>query len=588
MSLDRRILAVTILAAAGAAGTLWLNSAADTGAESARPSQQYRWPVGANQRYALQVDSNVEIDGGSAGSYAHSLAGELRMQVFSRDERGVELGCQLQHVQQTVDGDDRPEPLLESFFVVRAHIDGRFADFEFPKTLDAQTRQRLREALRMFQVVVPAGAGESWTTREEDANGTFSAVYRVGHAGRIKKSRVEYADPSARILKSKSTALLATDGGAWLDTMDVLDAQRITSKTGQKVFVSAKAALRRISNAPAWTTTATARLATEATAVRRVTEIVEQKQTRAATDADRERVRALIAELDGSGKLGDFLAKMQALLDDCPELADMIPDRIAQGDLADLTASALIHVLAMSGSARAQTALISIATDARQTKQNQLRAVIDVGGVARPQRIVSDHLWALTAHRSFDAEMANTAILALGRIGKTLREQRSSDYAELSEGLQAALRASMSPGEKSAVLAAVANTRDPSFVSEAAIHLGAPTPQERGAAAKALAHLPGSREVLRNALELEKDPYVRSCLAQGLVAAGEPTEQTLALANSSITRESDADTRFALARYLGENLETYPQGRATLERLLETETNNRIRKYVAGRLYAKQ
>ena len=36
-----------------------------------------------------------------------------------------------------------------------------------------------------------------------------------------------------------------------------------------------------------------------------------------------------------------------------------------------------------------------------------------------------------------------------------------------------------------------------------------------------------------------------------------------------------------------EHFDEFPAGRATLERLLQTETSNRIRKYVAGAVYSR-
>jgi hypothetical protein len=50
-------------------------------------------------------------------------------------------------------------------------------------------------------------------------------------------------------------------------------------------------------------------------------------------------------------------------------------------------------------------------------------------------------------------------------------------------------------------------------------------------------------------------------------------------------RGNDPDARSALARYLADNLQTYPDGRAALERLLERETDVRVGAYVAGRLH---
>ena len=62
MQLNRGILLVTILAAAGVAGAAWMIGCGEPGVELTRPSPRLHWPVGAQQRYTVNVDSKVEIE----------------------------------------------------------------------------------------------------------------------------------------------------------------------------------------------------------------------------------------------------------------------------------------------------------------------------------------------------------------------------------------------------------------------------------------------------------------------------------------------------------------------------------------------
>ena len=118
-------------------------------------------------------------------------------------------------------------------------------------------------------------------------------------------------------------------------------------------------------------------------------------------------------------------------------------------------------------------------------------------------------------------------------------------------------------------------------------HLESTSPQVRGAAAKALGRMPGSRDALLAQLRVERNPSVRSYLAQALCKQGEPTLASLEAVNEAVATEKDVRARFAMARYLGENLERFPRGRKTLEDVLASETSTRIRRYIAGRIYAK-
>ena len=53
-----------------------------------------------------------------------------------------------------------------------------------------------------------------------------------------------------------------------------------------------------------------------------------------------------------------------------------------------------------------------------------------------------------------------------------------------------------------------------------------------------------------------------------------------------VVTEGDESARLAMAGILGDRLEAYPEGRATLQRLLESDSSQRVRKLAATTLYA--
>lgn len=581
------LISTLLLGAAGAGLFAWQTGGASLPRDAAEGSgPRLVWTANTHQVYGVRVASEIEIDGGRAARYAHVIEGELHLQVFTVGAE-AELGVQLRKVVQTVSGTDKPEPLLETFFVARADLEGRFTRFEFPAGLGNPMQERLRGLVRMFQVVVPQHAGISWTTEEEDAQGTFTAVYRRGKGGSVRKARVRYRDGAARIVASKNHATLSPDGASWLAAMDVTEIQNMSSESDQRVRVETEGSLRRLADEDAWTDTARDRLAEEAAAVVGRKETANKLRIRPATDVDRALLRELIASLEKTGKLSNQLAQLEALLAECPELAAELPALIARNELEDLTASTLVHALGLVGHDEAQAALVDILGDSRQGAVHRLRAVVDLGGVARPNRASQDRLWEMCNTGEPGSELSNTAMLALGRMGGSLRRASAQDYAHLSRRLVQTLQTARSGEERVTVITALGNTGDPELARDVLPSLNAGSTQERGAAAKALGRMPGTRSHLLTRLQSESSSVVRAHLAEGLCKQGEPTLATLEAIDQAITGETDQRARFAMARYLGENLRQFPRGKSTLATVLEGERSNRIRRYIAGRIYAK-
>ncbi|MCB9888594.1 MAG: HEAT repeat domain-containing protein [Planctomycetes bacterium] len=574
------------LAAAGAALTLFASRGTPALVEVPTPAARVAlaWDGATRHAYTVEVDSAVEVAGRAGARYRHRLTGRLHLQVFRDTDEGLELGWQLADIVQAVDGAPCPDPLLETFFTTRAERSGRLVSFDFPKSLDQAHTERLRALLSLFQIVVPSGTGDSWTTEEADAQGRFRAVYRQVGA-HLRKARVEYLSGDVKVLASSTSAL--PDRECWLATCTADETQTARGPDGQRITVKTHARLERAGIAPLWADPPATRLARAAQTAQHTKETMIRSRQRSATAEDRARLLALIDELDRTGKLGNRLMAIRALLDECPELADLFPELIRAEGRADRTAATLIHALKLSGHERAQGALVRILGDPQQAAANRLRAVIDLGGVAHPVDASCDALWQSAAQRATDSELANTAMLALGRVGHSLHRSGDARYAAFGEQLRNALHAAPSDVERVNVLTALGNTGDASFASEVQGHLQADSPQERGAAAKALGRMPGTAGALVTALRGEASPFVRGHLAEGLVQQGVPAPETLRAVEAAIPGERDARARLAMARVLGENLAAHPTGRDTLERLLAGESNNRIRQYVAGKLYAK-
>jgi HEAT repeat protein len=172
-------------------------------------------------------------------------------------------------------------------------------------------------------------------------------------------------------------------------------------------------------------------------------------------------------------------------------------------------------------------------------------------------------------------------------MGHTLAASDAARYAELAAGLYRSLETNADPDARAVALKALANTRDAALAPVAERHLDAPQPAVRAAAAQALAAMDreGSLGPMTDRLAREPDGRVRTAMVDGMRAMSHRSDRAFAACAAMLEQERDPDARNALARYLVDNLQRYPQGREPLARLLQTESQPGIVAYVAGRLH---
>lgn len=111
-----------------------------------------------------------------------------------------------------------------------------------------------------------------------------------------------------------------------------------------------------------------------------------------------------------------------------------------------------------------------------------------------------------------------------------------------------------------------------------------PSPYVRSAAAWALATVQaeGVVEKLTERLVVEEEGPVRSELVAALDGLGDGRLDALTTVRGMILDESNPIARYRMARYLGGNLDAYPQGLEPLTELAVSDPSIRIRKYAVG------
>jgi hypothetical protein len=573
-------------------------------------SETLVWHPEDRRAYRLQIDSLVTLrPDGAAGAIAHRLRALLCLRVAEVGAGFAEVAFQLREVDYRVADrvDTARAEALGLPFVVR--FDGGMPTaFRYPPGLDPEIRDQLAEVVRTFQATAPAPRTGSWNVLEEHLGGRYRAAY-LARDGVWHKRKAAYlrgpevAGAGGSAAGRAQVRVLASDGwlrpsatASWWDGAELADELEL-SNDGQFV---ARVATRAVLSAA----DAAFDPAADIARVRRSEHLLDRPvptlpaaeaqpvvEPKIPSPADRARLRAFLAGFAASR--GDDLRlvhELAAMLREFPELAAEFPPLLRDPDLLATVAAGLAHALELAGNLECQEALAAVGADPSYPEGNRLRAIVALSGVARPSRQSRELLtWLSEAGREGGVaaeDLGATAVLALGRMGRTLRESASADYALVRATIQEAVERGLDANSQAAALDALANTGDPDLAPVAVRALQAADAAVRAAAAKALGSLDsaGGGEALAGRLGVEDDPRVRTALVAGIRAMARPGEAVLQACARLCEDEPDPAARGQMARLLVDHLDRIPEARPMLERLLRRERDPATMAYVGGRL----
>ena len=612
MAIRRQValLLVLLLALAGAAVVGLLAHGGTSGPESSSDDDHDRstggpaapglaWPVGGRRDYEVHVSSTADISMGEGPGMhiAQELSGRLHLLVDRCTNDSVDLLLRFTLVRYVVNGVPRPEVArqLSMLFRARFRRDGTPVSFEFPPSTAGQ-QGVLEEHIRLFQVVIPEHPGATWNTREQHGTGGYEARYKR-NAQDIVKRKLVYLTPGVgqdaahgltQVIRSKATIALDL-GGPWVRSVRLDEQLLVPVVSGAKATSVTRATLRTLEEVDDRAdifSTDFAKTAARAPTDRQPT------QPQRASAEDRAKVLVLVSALnDADGSNITLVKQLRDYLIRFPDLAYHLAGSFDSGGLTTGADAALLHVFELAGTGEAQDVLCKEITNLNRGHRHRLGAIVALGGTTNPTQAALGNLWTTYTNRQTHQaqDLSNTAVLALGSLGDVLRSGAGSpQYAALRAQLVDSLRTAGSADNTQVVLKAMANTGDRSLAGTAAVYLSAQAPVVRAAAAQAVGTLRGggALDLLSTQLAGESDGRVRRYLvAEGLARLDATSKPTLRMVDRMVVKEHHAGARLAMARYLGDRLEQYPQARETLSRLMKTETSDRNRKYLASVLY---
>lgn len=563
-------------------------------ADAASAAAQPRWTEGAELAYQFRATADMELtleDQPRAQQVRSDVEAWLRIQVFEVAAGAAQLGVQFDRVQRRTDGEQDPAAnrRLETPFAVQVAADGRFAQFEFPRSLPDEERRQLAEWLRTFEVVLAPDARERWAAEQAHENGTYLARYeQSGQRIERRKHRYVAAAGAAQVELEESVLQAEFAAASWLERAELVERLRLQQPGTMAARIQTRATLQR-SARPAQEFVAATAAAAIANGEARLAVLNAPPPAVPATPAQRAEFEALLAGLAAAERVEPaVLHALRDLMRAHPELAELVHAELRHRRLSGLGAGIALHALELAANDEARRALAGIAGDGAVVREDRLRALVAISGAGAADAGVRAELWKLHADQADAAarERATTALLALGAIGRAMRETKAADYAALREQLALALQAAPDFAAVGGALSAIGNSGDPTLAPLVEPQLDAAMPAVRARAAHALAQLgdPGVSRRLGDRLRVEPDGAVRAALVDGLAALGGNEPGQIDQIAARIADEPDAGCRLAMARYLTPHLQDRPALRATLADVLARESDQRVQKHLAAKL----
>jgi hypothetical protein len=577
-------------------GVLWWSEQPNDESAAAPSSSPARlqWRVGSSQQYDVRVDSSMQMIAAAAGvtqDIRVRMNAVLDLLTLEVNPGATWVGLRLSAATLQVAGDSDPETnrALGVPFRVRFASGGMPDAFEFPAGVTAQHRIILENLIRTFQVTMQAG--DNWVAQESNASGSYEAVYQRTATSLVEKTKRSFVGhPSAPAYVGAEIASTETFRAVaqrdWLAEMTVDETVRTEVQGGPALAITNHATLRLRPDARAAADPETFAFVAAAA------EPTEPAVPSLSREEAYRQIRSNVATLDVAveGRTVQ-IHRLRDLLRVDETLPTALLELMQTDQLTDRTRADLYLAFELAGTEAAQSALTSVIGDPAWSMRDSMRAIVALGGVARPSPDTQAALWvtAQSAPSTDDGRLlASTATFALGSLGQTMNVAGDPDYSLLSARLLNGAVGGADTEQRTNFVHALGNTRDASLARDVVALLDDPAPEVRRAAALSLGMLDPNQaaEELMSHFDQERNSEVRGAIAESLVNWTEPTAPAVAAIRAGIRAEYDENTRYNMARFLGANLAKFPESRPVLQDLLRTEKSRRIRRSVAEALVA--
>lgn len=570
-------------------------------ADSAHQKAEFgllHWQVGVSQHYKVSMDSSMAFNSAQTGlaqDLSVKLDAGLQLFVLEADNENALAGIQLSNVSLSISGQSDPETntALQQPFRVQFSFGGVPEKFEFPAELTLQERSILKNVMLTFIVSSNKNQETQWAVSERNASGAYEALYTQSSETEFKKVKRQFvASSSAPILRGAqitSTESIYFDTRYnWISSMVV--EEHIFSanhnNTGVKIKNYAKIQLAKNQ-----TQTLSKAVWQFKAAVPNI--VASQNPSAAAKLSAKEVKQALkttVPILDNAAE--NRTQHIHALRDLLRMHASAPAELILVLDteeLSDRTRADLYLALELAATTEAQAALTSVIQDPAKLGRDAMRATVALSGINNPSPETLAVLWEVA--QQDQSQLSNTAAYTLGSIGSRMKAGQHPDYIQLRDELLSNAYGNSHAHDRATYLYALGNTRDTEIASDVSRFLGDDHPTVRRAAALSLGLMgtPESSVALVSQFKQENNSQVRGSIAESLSKTqltGDQANTAMLTISQSITSETNESSRYAMAKFIGQNLAEHPQYKPLLQSMIRTEPSKRVRHVIGEALAA--
>ena len=457
-------------------------AAAAPEAPAPRPGSLHSYDIAFVQSMTIGQSAKPAARGSAARQgLDRTVKGGLTLVCVEHEATRVRYRATLEHVGASVNGLPLTDAeLLARPFFFDTDASGRIVAFAFDPTLPMDVRGTLKALMALGQVVT--GAGDAWTTREEDTTGAYDATYtRAATGNRLTKARVRYvhlagrergfADESAQVEVHDDirialgadgalvalSAITATDIPLGEGLGRISDHETCIMTLRDTGFDEAKLASYRAERAgmPEAAMDATAELRAPATKLA----MREQADRNTLNGA---KLQDVMGELEhartGTSQeravvMSRLSAGFRLSREDAEQTAKKIPGSPIQDGMV------LTGALAGAATPEALGLLAEVAANGGTPKEVRLNAVTGLGLATSSSSPLVHTLAALLDDG--DSAVQASALLALGGAAATLRESDPAAYEFAITTLLNALTSAQTPGQRELCFRALGNSGDP-------------------------------------------------------------------------------------------------------------------------------
>jgi len=571
--------------------------------------------IGRAYRYDVQwsQESVASSEGGAAAGLGDELRGNLALDATLRIEPraagpdGFVLNVVLESVARasvTLQGQDlladpKARETLLAPRSVEAELsrEGELLELRLPKDTPELYAQLVEGVLLQLQDT----GGKALAGEERSPDGIFEVRYEAAPDGSsLSRKRTRAVRLSSLESECDGSCQVSIEGGARLSFDS--DGNLTQVEDEETIVAAAPGAPPRLESKLRFTaklgsvvtlTAPSAVLATPDWGIKAAGEPWESEQTERALLERRAfgvTIDSVVSGLDLAGSLGPeslpsgWLASSTAFLALHPELLGEIAVRFHDPDASNGMKTALLDLLAATGTEDAQRALCQLLDDgaANDDAAARMHFVQRTMLIEAPEAETIDYLRQRFEHgrAEGDVEQELAAAYALGASADNAKTEGARQSGEAAtRSLREALSSSSNTAERAGLLRAIGNAGDEASVTTVLQHKGDEDDAVRAAAAAALRKTP-TPEAQTALLSLAADPVedVRLAALDALAIQPQTPELTAELAGALASDHAASPrTEGELVTLLGREKRLTPEARVALGAVQARTTDNRLR-----------